>query len=147
MATLQRSTAFRRQGSSGSVWDDKYCLVGDKEERRELRPCQSARNIGMMDYCSDSNAVPTTCPRSLSTPAMNHTSFNAFGKAVHIPIAKSRKGKLLANILSGNKWFSKTSALEMSFSYLLLSFICFFIIIIFSFVYSQDVFYHNLNLL
>lgn len=52
MATLQRSAfSFRRNGSSGVVWDDKF-MKGEFRERdhhegnaeyRELRPCQSAR--------------------------------------------------------------------------------------------------------
>ncbi|KAF8393242.1 hypothetical protein HHK36_021483 [Tetracentron sinense] len=59
MAGLQRSTtSFRRQGSSGLVWEDRF-LSGElnqikqkegeeKAEFRELRPCQSVGSIGML---------------------------------------------------------------------------------------------------
>ncbi|KAF2303860.1 hypothetical protein GH714_023914 [Hevea brasiliensis] len=73
MATLQRAKVFRRQGSSGPVWDEKFLLVEDKVEYRELRPCQSASNIVSMDCSGSSAAAPTSCPRSLSTPAMKQT--------------------------------------------------------------------------
>ncbi|KAF9662148.1 hypothetical protein SADUNF_Sadunf18G0023100 [Salix dunnii] len=41
MATLQRSTAFRRQGSSGVVWEDKYLL---EEAMPECDSCQHGRS-------------------------------------------------------------------------------------------------------
>lgn len=69
MAILQRSeVTYRRQGSSGIVWDTKYYLGEDgKVEMRELRPCLTVKETK-----SFSNAIniasPTTCPRSLSTP-------------------------------------------------------------------------------
>ncbi|KAJ6957193.1 hypothetical protein NC653_039200 [Populus alba x Populus x berolinensis] len=37
MATLQRSTAFRKQGSSGVVWEDEYFLKEDKVDYKELK--------------------------------------------------------------------------------------------------------------
>ncbi|KAG9459676.1 hypothetical protein H6P81_004184 [Aristolochia fimbriata] len=58
MEGLQRSSvSFRRQGSSGLVWEDRF-LSGDlnqmkkKEEEvefRELRPSHSVGSIGMLD--------------------------------------------------------------------------------------------------
>lgn len=70
MASLQRSTAsFRRQGSSGSVWDDLYVLGedGSVHYKDQLRPCQSTRE---RNSSSNINPMaPTTCPRSFSIPA------------------------------------------------------------------------------
>ncbi|KAJ4826581.1 hypothetical protein Tsubulata_008530 [Turnera subulata] len=91
MATLQRSNAFRRQGSSGSVWEEKYLLVGEKVEYRELRPSQSARNHETMD-CSDRTNAPTACPRSLSTPALSHAADSLFRNPDNVP-AGSKSGK------------------------------------------------------
>ena len=68
MATFQRSAvSFRRQGSSGIVWDDKYISGEDGkiELRDQLRPCQSVRETSV-----SSIPQPASCPRSLSTPAI-----------------------------------------------------------------------------
>ncbi|KAF5743304.1 hypothetical protein HS088_TW09G01370 [Tripterygium wilfordii] len=82
MATLQRSAvSFRRQGSSGIVWDDKYALGENDQilQKDQLRHCQSVRDIGTMDQ-RDSN--PTTIPRSFSAP----------GKAFRLPPALPKSG-------------------------------------------------------
>ncbi|KAL3746601.1 hypothetical protein ACJRO7_015547 [Eucalyptus globulus] len=82
MATLQRSAkSFRRQGSSGLVWNDSLLsdqfyedAKNDKSDLKELRPCQSAKAkfVGM-DYTSglDNAMPPATCPRSLSSSGTN----------------------------------------------------------------------------
>ncbi|KAJ0030915.1 hypothetical protein Pint_12363 [Pistacia integerrima] len=69
MATLQRSgVSYRRQGSSGIVWDTKYCLGEDgKVEMKELRPCHTVKESTTFPNTINI-ASPTTCPRSLSTP-------------------------------------------------------------------------------
>ena len=98
MATLQRSAvSFRRQGSSGSVWDELYVLGedGSVHYRDQLRPCQSTRER------SSSSPTPNTCPRSMSTPAMNLSSLiKVFGKLSgqdnpfpKVPKSKSKKHK------------------------------------------------------
>ncbi|XVE98589.1 hypothetical protein REPUB_Repub03eG0119000 [Reevesia pubescens] len=101
MATLQRSeVSFRRQGSSGSVWDELYELGEDGlvHYRDQLRPCQSTRER------ISSTTVPNTCPRSMSIPAMNPSSLvkvfgelspqdNPFPKVPKIPKSKSKKHK------------------------------------------------------
>ncbi|EEF46987.1 conserved hypothetical protein [Ricinus communis] len=104
MATLERSKVYRRQGSSGPVWDEKLLLGYDKIDYRELRPCQSGSNIRNMD-CSSSIAAPTSCPRSLSTPAMEQTYSKGSGKRVDLANPKCQSGKrnLILGILSGNK--------------------------------------------
>ncbi|CAB4266741.1 unnamed protein product [Prunus armeniaca] len=71
MATLARSAStFRRQGSSGLIWDDNLMLQREegRAEFRELRPCQSAKPIGPKAY-SSSNGALAICPRSSSTSA------------------------------------------------------------------------------
>ncbi|XVE63510.1 hypothetical protein DITRI_Ditri07aG0026100 [Diplodiscus trichospermus] len=106
MATLQRSVvSFRRQGSSGPIWDDLYVLGedGSVHYRDQLRPCQSTRQL------SSSIPVPNTCPRSMSTPAKNPPSLvkvlgklsrqdSAFPKVPKLPKSKSKKQK---GIVSG----------------------------------------------
>ncbi|EOY31458.1 Overexpressor of cationic peroxidase 3, putative [Theobroma cacao] len=101
MATLQRSAvSFRREGSSGSVWDDLYVLGedGTVHYRDQLRPCQSTRER------SSSTPVPNACPRSMSTPAMDPSSLiKVFGKLSRedkpfpevpkLPQSKSKKHK------------------------------------------------------
>ncbi|XP_030548354.1 uncharacterized protein LOC115753728 [Rhodamnia argentea] len=78
MATLQRSAkSFRRQGSSGLVWDDTLLsdqfhegAKNNKSDLKELRPCQSAKAIfAGVDFSSGLNdtAPPATCLRSLSS--------------------------------------------------------------------------------
>lgn len=106
MATLKRSSvSFRRQGSSGSVGNEFY-VIGDDGSvhyRDQLRPCQSTREriIGS----SSSAMLPTTCPRSMSTPvAMKNPHYlnkilgklsaqenNPFPKVPKIPKSKSKK--------------------------------------------------------
>lgn len=98
MATLQRSTAFRRQGSSGVVWEDKYFLKEDNVDYKELRSCQSARVVSMTDP-GKSKAEPTAFPRSYSTAPVNHS----FGKPLAIPKSKSEKRILFSNLLFSNK--------------------------------------------
>ena len=99
MATLQRSTAFRRQGSSGVVWEDKYFLKEDKVDYKELRPCQSARVVLSMTDPGQSKAEPSAFPRSYSTAPVNHS----FGKPLAIPKSKSDKRKLFSNLLFSSK--------------------------------------------
>ncbi|KAJ8637640.1 hypothetical protein MRB53_011907 [Persea americana] len=59
MAGLQRSSvSFRRQGSSGLIWEDRF-LSGELNQKKQkeegekeiggLRHCQSVGNIGMME--------------------------------------------------------------------------------------------------
>ncbi|OMP01069.1 hypothetical protein CCACVL1_03171 [Corchorus capsularis] len=76
MATLKRSAvSFRRQGSSGSIWDDVYVLGedGTVHYKDQLRPCQSTR-----ESSSSHNPMPNSCPRSRS---MNPSSLiKLFGK-------------------------------------------------------------------
>lgn len=77
MATLQRSEkSFRRQGSSGSVWDGKKLTQevnqlmrkeGNSEDHRQLRPCYSIS--GGVREGSLSNVEPRVYARSLSTPS------------------------------------------------------------------------------
>lgn len=84
MATLQRSAvSFRRQGSSGLVWYDDHLIkqMNQREghaDHRELRPCQSTGNIGMMAR-SGSVAAPPICIRSSSSPAIDAPSPQQFG--------------------------------------------------------------------
>lgn len=103
MATgLQRSTtAFRRQGSSGMVWDDKFLSADPNKMRRnqdhqkgeaefrELRPSRSAGLIGVMDlgrfpsggpeYRTVKVSPPTDDPPS---PKLDGCGFcGIFGKA------------------------------------------------------------------
>ncbi|KAJ7956662.1 Plant/F18B13-26 protein [Quillaja saponaria] len=74
MAGLQRSvTSFRRQGSSGMVWDDKFIkgLAGDlnqtksnqrDDQKEEPRPSQNKGSVGMMPRSRSAGArsYPTT---------------------------------------------------------------------------------------
>ncbi|PKA53775.1 Uncharacterized protein AXF42_Ash020696 [Apostasia shenzhenica] len=65
MAGLQRSTeTFRRSGSSGLVWEDRF-LPGEmnpakpkeeEEEYRELRQSHSVGSIGMMERSRSAGA-------------------------------------------------------------------------------------------
>uniref|UniRef100_A0A2N9I4B8 MAPK kinase substrate protein n=1 Tax=Fagus sylvatica TaxID=28930 RepID=A0A2N9I4B8_FAGSY len=114
MSGLQRSTtSFRRQGSSGLVWNDKF-LSGDinkmkatqqaKEEVefRELRPSRSVGSIGLLErsrsktehaYLTDKNSPPTMDPPS---PKFAGCGFCAiFGKPVmtHQPKSNKRRSK------------------------------------------------------
>ena len=104
MAMLQRSgVSFRRQGSSGLVWDEKsfseelYQTLGqhtrDEAEYRELRPCQSAKGIGMMDFVGRTVTGRTVCPRSLSSSAMTNPP----------PSTKRRFLKMLPAFLAKSK--------------------------------------------
>lgn len=76
MAGLQRSTiSFRRQGSSGLVWNDRFLSgdlsktngnLEDKEmvEFRDLRPSRSVGSVGMLD-------------RSRSTGGRGHAAYRS----------------------------------------------------------------------
>ncbi|KAG6770718.1 hypothetical protein POTOM_026407 [Populus tomentosa] len=97
MATLQRSTVFRRQGSSGVAWEDKCFLKEDKVDYKELRPV-----VGVTDPSNLKAAAPAAFPRSYSTSPMNQSS-KAFGKPLGIPKSKSIRRKLLSNLLFSNK--------------------------------------------
>ena len=81
MATLQRSSnTFRRQGSSGLVWDDNLLLETMPLEANhiELRHCQSTTvGIGMMDH-GGSNGASLIFARSSSTSVANLHSQKVF---------------------------------------------------------------------
>ncbi|GFZ08371.1 hypothetical protein Acr_20g0001790 [Actinidia rufa] len=81
MATLQRSSnTFRRQGSSGLVWDDTLLLETMPLEANhiELRHCQSTTvGIGMMNH-GGSNGASSIFARSSSTSVTNLHSQKAF---------------------------------------------------------------------
>ncbi|KAK6912617.1 Protein of unknown function DUF4666 [Dillenia turbinata] len=70
MAALQRSTiSFRRSGSSGVVWDEKF-VSGVSEDGtlvyRELRHCKTVGGMGMMAR-KEPVGAPPSCPRSYSS--------------------------------------------------------------------------------
>ncbi|KAK6927522.1 Protein of unknown function DUF4666 [Dillenia turbinata] len=69
MAALQRSTiSFRRTGSSGLVWDEKFVSGLSEDgsiEYRELRHCQTVGAIGLMER-KEPVAAPPSYPRILS---------------------------------------------------------------------------------
>ncbi|KAF8042759.1 hypothetical protein BT93_A1173 [Corymbia citriodora subsp. variegata] len=85
MVALQRSvTSFRRQGSSGLVWDDdKLILSGvpnpiqscgdedgsDKIDQRHLGQSQSAGTIGMMERSSSTVRAPAQPRRNAIVPS------------------------------------------------------------------------------
>ncbi|XP_010049976.2 uncharacterized protein At1g15400 [Eucalyptus grandis] len=85
MVTLQRSvTSFRRQGSSGLVWDDDKLNLsgvlnptkprgnedsGEKIDRRQLRLSQSAGTIGMMKRSSSTVRAPAQARRNAIVPS------------------------------------------------------------------------------
>ncbi|CAK7353620.1 unnamed protein product [Dovyalis caffra] len=98
---FQRSTAFRRQGSSGTVWEDKSLIKEDRVDYKELRPCQSTRVISTTDS-GNSKAAPTAFPRSYSTAPVKQSS-KAFGKPLAIPKSKSTRRNLFSNLLFSNK--------------------------------------------
>lgn len=101
MATLQRSSfSFRRQGSSGLVWDDKfingefrqrYEEGGQDAEYRELRSCQSARPIGLKELHGSFIAAPIVCSRSFSTtaPKEQAASKGRFSKILPVGFRRS----------------------------------------------------------
>ncbi|CAK9169640.1 unnamed protein product [Ilex paraguariensis] len=72
------SKSFRRQGSSGSIWDEKLNSEEIKKlmqnegkvDQRELRHCQSIGGVGTINYGISNAAVPSVYWRSFSTPAM-----------------------------------------------------------------------------
>ncbi|XP_059659122.1 MAPK kinase substrate protein At1g80180-like [Cornus florida] len=67
MAALQRSAkSFRRQGSSGIVWDDKLLQI----DPRELRACQSVNDTmtSMVEHGGSSTASSPVYLRSNSAP-------------------------------------------------------------------------------
>lgn len=89
MAGLQRSSkSFRRQGSSGLVWDDKSLSEEVNQlirregngDNRELRHCYSIGGIGMMANIESDVAAPSAYLRSLSAPVTKPSSVE--GKSV-----------------------------------------------------------------
>ncbi|XP_052209321.1 uncharacterized protein At1g15400-like [Diospyros lotus] len=83
MATLQRSSrSFRREGSSGLVWDDKLLLENMSQTpqmRMELRHCQSTCSHGALAPMDQlelrrGGGSPSNFPRSLSTPVADSRS-------------------------------------------------------------------------
>ncbi|XAR69368.1 hypothetical protein NMG60_11000917 [Bertholletia excelsa] len=89
MATLERSTkSFRRQGSSGLVWDYDEYLIDNMSQTpvdcRELRHCQSTGVCpsGKMKKGGRTKEVPSVFGRSLSTPASNLQTLKAFGSKI-----------------------------------------------------------------
>lgn len=78
MATLPRSvTSFRRQGSSGLVWDDALQKEVARTEFRELRLSRSANATPLGLVYSNANVELTICTRGNSTPAKKPNSFKA----------------------------------------------------------------------
>ncbi|CAI9771489.1 unnamed protein product [Fraxinus pennsylvanica] len=69
MASLQRSSkSFRRQGSSGSVWNEKLAEEPNQVKTAELRHCRSTGDTGsggMVEH----GAAPPVYIRWLSTPS------------------------------------------------------------------------------
>ncbi|KAL9686933.1 hypothetical protein QQ045_031327 [Rhodiola kirilowii] len=87
MAMLQRSTvSFRREGSSGLVWDDRLLADEIKQlvqnegktstDLRELRACQSTGGKGMMER-DGYIAAPPKYTRSISVVNLNQPSNKA----------------------------------------------------------------------
>ncbi|XP_068652470.1 uncharacterized protein At1g15400 [Aristolochia californica] len=106
MEGLQRSSvSFRRQGSSGLVWEDRF-LSGDlsqmkKEEEvefRELRPSRSVGSVGMMER-SRSNGGGKGWRTGIVSPAVDPPSpkvsacgfCGVFGKSSNNRRPKSRR--------------------------------------------------------
>lgn len=78
MATLPRSvSSFRRQGSSGLVWDDALQKEVARTEFRELRLSRSANATPLGLVYGNSHVELTICTRSNSTPAKKPKSFKA----------------------------------------------------------------------
>lgn len=88
MAELQRSAlSFRRQGSSGLVWEDRLLSAdhsnqaNKKEEKaeagqvefRQRRPSQSVGSTGVMK-CSRSDGVERGWPTDKGTPSIDPPS-------------------------------------------------------------------------
>ncbi|KAI7995689.1 MAPK kinase substrate protein [Camellia lanceoleosa] len=78
MAALQRSTkSFRREGSSGLVWDDKLLIENMSEnpqkEVDQLMHCQSTNRSGMAmkEHGGSNGASSSFFARSFSTPVKN----------------------------------------------------------------------------
>jgi len=116
MAGFQRSTtSFRRQGSSGLVWDDRF-LSGDlsktrpnpkdKEmvEFRDLRPSRSVGSVGMLERSQSTGGGGHAAYRStvkVEPPTLDPPSpklagcglCGLFGKSVMIHQPKSNKSR------------------------------------------------------
>lgn len=115
MAGLQRSTtSFRRQGSSGLVWNDRF-LSGDlskmrpnqedKEvEFRDLRPSRSIGSLGILERSRSAESGGQAAYRSTfkaELPALDPPSpklagcglCGLFGKPVMIRQPKSNKSR------------------------------------------------------
>ncbi|KAI3421368.1 uncharacterized protein J3R85_012401 [Psidium guajava] len=86
MVALQRSvTSFRRQGSSGLVWDDDKLILsgvvnpiephgssedgGDKIDCGQLRQSRSAGTIGMMNRSRSTVRAPAQPRRNVVVPS------------------------------------------------------------------------------
>lgn len=95
MATLQRSSnTFRREGSSGLVWEDNLLIeqMPEKGDFGELRHCQSTSqgiriagpndarvmDVGAGDHGSNTGAS-SYLPRSSSASVANSRSKKVFG--------------------------------------------------------------------
>ncbi|CAL5400375.1 unnamed protein product [Camellia sinensis] len=79
MDGLQRSkTSFRRQGSSGLVWDQKY-LAG---ELRKVKSSKDEENLAR------SRASQVHCPRSNSEPAYRTVKIDFNTPAIDPPSPK-----------------------------------------------------------
>lgn len=93
MATLQRSAvSFRRQGSPGLVWDDKYVLGEDGTVQfREMRPWQSTRKPGSSAPWGSTAALPACTPR----PIRNNSAFKCCG--CYPLMRRSRQSRLPRN--------------------------------------------------
>ncbi|CAA2988932.1 Hypothetical predicted protein [Olea europaea subsp. europaea] len=69
MASLQRSSkSFRRQGSSGSVWNEKLAEELNQAKMAELRHCRSTGDPGSGGMV-EQRAAPPVYMRWLSTPS------------------------------------------------------------------------------
>ncbi|XP_058203970.1 uncharacterized protein LOC131318175 [Rhododendron vialii] len=92
MASLQRSSnTFRREGSSGLVWDDNLLIeqMPEKGDYGELRHCQSTtqgirivgpNEVRVMDIGGGSNGASSSyLPRSSSASVANIRSKKVFG--------------------------------------------------------------------
>ncbi|KAJ7978891.1 MAPK kinase substrate protein [Quillaja saponaria] len=103
MAGLQRSvTSFRRQGSSGPVWEDKST---EGNEKVEARPSHSVGSTGIMSRSRSAGARPYSARVTVSpqrkdppSPKLSLCRFfcGFFSKTVPVVAAhhpKSRKHK------------------------------------------------------
>ncbi|CDP13489.1 unnamed protein product [Coffea canephora] len=89
MAALQRSTiSFRREGSSGTVWDDRKLIAEmDEQGKRDLSGLRHSYSIGCPSIVASSSGAADADPvyiRSRSAPAV---------KIMLIPKSVGRKFK------------------------------------------------------